>query len=162
MSHSLRVVCIFPDLFKCFLYFANCPYLELEKQIFPLNTSHQYAHWSFNALAALNSKDQKKNSDEKRANYCLSFSENTYVRNLEVWSRRPRRINSRRCADSLRDNRAGHEGCWRTALWLPQAPNLRGSSMLPGFSSWSTSYVMCLQTVLKLHQLIQIKYKYKK
>lgn len=97
------------------LYFVNCLHLDLEKQIFPLSTSHQYAYWM-----KLRCKTQKKQPWEK-SNYCRNFSETRCTRgvgggDLEVWSRimnDPRRTNSRGCADSLRDDRLGHDGCCR-------------------------------------------------
>lgn len=74
----------------------------------------------------------KKKQPWEKSNYCRW---GLGVGDLEVWSRimnDPRRMNSRRCADSLRDNRLGHDGCWRPTLWLLQGPNLWDSSMPPG------------------------------
>lgn len=110
------------------LYFVNCLHLDLEKQIFPLSTSHQYAYWM-----KLRCKTQKKQPWEK-SNYCRNFSETRCTRGVGGWG-------------GFRSVVTNHEWptkneqqgmCWfaqrrsaRTRRLL-QGPNLWDSSMPPG------------------------------
>lgn len=133
------VFCIFLDLFRCFLSFS-----KLHLKIIPLNASHQCL-LKLQCICCPEFQRPEKQQWEK-ANYCLNFPETRYVRNLKVWSRimnDPRRMNSRRCADSLRD-------IWADTCMLLWEPDLWDSLMLPSLPGFS------LLSTLLIHFMLQL------
>lgn len=108
LSNKLCVFSVLGDLCKCFPLFCKLPALRLRKA--DISTEH------FASIRLLNeaSVQDPKKAAMRKVELLPQFLRNTV--DLEVWSRimnDPRRTNSGGCADSLGDDRLGHDGCCR-------------------------------------------------